>query len=119
VQISSEEQTHIERLYMAFNARDIDAVLSGLAPDVEWPNGWEGGYVRGHDDVRSYWTRQWAELDPTVTPTGFADEADGRLAVTVRQVVSDRRGTLLADRSVVHIYRFAAGEVVHMEIRDQ
>jgi hypothetical protein len=86
---------------------------------VEWPNGWEGGYVRGHDAVRSYWTRQWAAVDPTVTPIGFAEEADGRLAVTVRQVVRDRSGALLADRSVVHVYRFVAGKVVHMEIRDQ
>ncbi len=118
-QISSKEQTHIERLYTAFNARDIDAVLSDLAPDVEWPNGWEGGYVRGRDAVRFYWTRQWGEVDPTVTPTGFADEPDGRLAVTARQVVRDRSRALLSDRSVVHVYRFAAGKVVHMEIRDQ
>lgn len=26
------------RLYAAFDARDVDAVLAGLAPDVDWPN---------------------------------------------------------------------------------
>jgi hypothetical protein len=30
--------------------------------DVHWPNGWEGGYVEGHDEVRDYLTRQWKEL---------------------------------------------------------
>ena len=46
-------------LYERFNARDVDAVLAYLTSDVEWPNGWEGGYVHGHDEVRDYWTRQW------------------------------------------------------------
>jgi hypothetical protein len=31
----------------------------------------EGGFVRGHDGVRSYWTRQWQVLDPTVEPLVF------------------------------------------------
>ena len=37
----------ITRAYEAFNARDIDALLSLMHPDVHWPNGWEGGYVEG------------------------------------------------------------------------
>ncbi len=56
-------QAMFERLYERFNARDIDGVLAHLASDVDWPNGWEGGYVKGHDEVRDYWTRQWAEID--------------------------------------------------------
>jgi hypothetical protein len=27
--------------------RDIDAALAGMTEDVDWPNGWEGGYVKG------------------------------------------------------------------------
>ena len=49
----------LRRAYAAFNARDIDAVLSMMHPNVEWPNAMEGGYVYGHDGVREYWTRQW------------------------------------------------------------
>jgi len=29
------------KTYAAFNARDIEAVLAVLHPDVDWPNGWE------------------------------------------------------------------------------
>ena len=104
-------------LYAAFNARDVDSVLHTMAPDVVWPNGWEGGVVRGREEVRAYWTRQWAEIDPTVEPVDFRREQDGRVAVTVRQVVRDLAGTVIAEGHVRHVYRFADGLVQDMEIR--
>ena len=52
--------------YRAFNARDIETVLAVMAPDVDWPNGMDGGRMRGHQAVRDYWTRQWTVIDPTV-----------------------------------------------------
>ena len=58
-------------VYNAFNARNIDAVLAVLHPDVDWPNGWEGGRVNGHQGVRDYWTRLWGSLDPRVEPVGY------------------------------------------------
>jgi ketosteroid isomerase-like protein len=54
----TDERDVLTRAYAAFNARNIDAVLAAMHPDVDWPNGWEGGRVRGHDQVRDYWTRQ-------------------------------------------------------------
>jgi hypothetical protein len=45
-------------VYAAFNRREIDAVLVWMRPDVDWPNGMEGGRVRGHEEVRAYWLRQ-------------------------------------------------------------
>ncbi len=57
-------------VYTAFNARDIDTALTTMHPDVEWPNGWEGGCVTSHQGVRDYWTRQWAAINPHVDPWG-------------------------------------------------
>jgi ketosteroid isomerase-like protein len=71
------------RIYESFNARDIDAVLAVMHPDVDWPNGWEGGRVIGHQAVREYWTRQWAAIDPRVEPVGFETDEDGRTVVKV------------------------------------
>ena len=88
-----------------------------MHPDVLWPNGWEGGYVRGHAGVRDYWTRQWAEIDPVVTPTAFAQEADGRVRVTIHSLVRDRAGQVLAERAVEHVYTFEDDLVRTMEIR--
>jgi len=107
----------LRRAYAAFNARDVETVLRAMAPDVVWPNGWEGGVVRGREQVRAYWTRQWAEIDPTVEPVDFRREQDGRVAVTVRQVVRDPAGTVIAEGHVEHVYRFADGLVQDMEIR--
>jgi hypothetical protein len=106
-----------ERLYDRFNARDIDAVLAHLTDDVDWPNGWEGGYVHGHDEVRAYWTRQWAEIDGTVVPEAFSTQDDGRIDVTVHQVIKDLGGNLLQDATVHHVYRLRGDRVEHMEIR--
>lgn len=91
-------------LYAAFNARDIDTVLEQLHPAVDWPNGWEGGRVHGHDAVRDYWTRQWRSIDGTVVPTRVKPTSDGRVAVTCHQVVKDLDGNLLDDTTVTHVY---------------
>ena len=105
------------QIYAAFNARDIDTVLAVLAPDVEWPNGMEGGYVHGHQAVRDYWTRQFTLIDPHVDPIRFDIEEDGRTAVTVHQVVRDLAGQVIADSIVEHVYRIENGVIRHMEIR--
>ncbi len=51
-------QNELTGLYQDFNDRNIDAVLALFHTHVKWPNGWEGGYVQGHDQVRAYWLRQ-------------------------------------------------------------
>ena len=106
------------KTYAAFNARDIDAVLAVMHPDVDWPNGWEGGRVIGHDEVRKYWTRQWKMIDPTVTPKRFVKEEDGRIAVQVHQVVRDLDGNVILDGMVEHVYQIVDGLIKSMEIRE-
>ncbi len=112
----SDEIALVERVYREFNARNIDALLDVMDPGVNWPNGWEGGYVIGHDGVRDYWTRQWAKIDPTVTPDGFEALSDGRVRVRVHQLIKDRAGKLMSDRFVYHTYSFAAGKIQGMVI---
>ena len=106
----------IERAYAAFNARDIDAALDAMHPDVEWPNGMEGGVVIGHAGVRSYWERQWDRIDPSVTPVAITRRDDGRLEVRVHQVVRSLLGEKLLDQQVRHLYTIEDGRVRRMEI---
>ncbi len=103
-------------LYDAFNRRDVDAVLAAMHPDVDWPNAFEGGRVRGREEVRAYWTRQFAQIDPHVEPVGFEAADGGRIAVAVHQIVRALDGSLLADREVTHVYALRDGLVVHMEV---
>lgn len=113
-----EHEALLRDVYAAFNARDVDAVLGTLHPDVDWPNAFEGGRVVGHADVRDYWRRQFAQIDPRVEPRRFADAGDGRVAVAVHQVVRALDGTVLADREVTHVYAFRDGLIGRMDIID-
>lgn len=65
---------HINQAYAAFNTRNMDAVLMFMHPYIHWPNGWEGGYVIGHNGIKDYWTRQWKELNPRVVPVAFMEK---------------------------------------------
>jgi hypothetical protein len=112
----SPETASLARLYEAFNARDIDAALDVMHPDVRWPNGWEGGYVVGHEAVRDYWTRQWAEIDPTATPKQFEKLPAGQIRVLVHVRATNREGQLLWENMAFHTYAFDSGKVRSMEI---
>jgi nuclear transport factor 2 (NTF2) superfamily protein len=107
----------LKQAYTAFNARDTDAVLQFMHKHVSWPNGWEGGYVHGHDEVRDYWRRQWAAIDPYVEPVSFEELADGRITVHVHQLVKDLEGSILFDGQVKHIYNIENGLIQTMEIQ--
>jgi ketosteroid isomerase-like protein len=104
-------------IYAAFNRREIDTVLAAMHPDVDWPNGWEGGRMHGHAAVRDYWMRQFKAVSSKVEPQGFRTEEDGRIVVTVHQVVHDMEGELLSDSMVEHVYSIENGLIRKMDIR--
>jgi hypothetical protein len=114
----TDRETLLRMLYAAFNARDVETVLAQLAPDVDWPNAWEGGRVHGREQVRDYWTRQWAAIDPSVEPTGFHPRPDGSVVVDVHQVARALDGTLLAEGDVRHVYAFEGDLVVRMDVEE-
>ncbi len=113
---STEER--LRKLYAAFNARDVESCLAGMQPNVEWPNGMEGGTVYGHDGVRAYWTRQWGMIDPNVDPVKIEADGHGRVVVDVHQVIRELDGKILFDRMVEHVYVLEDGLVRGMEIRE-
>jgi ketosteroid isomerase-like protein len=108
----------LTQAYAAFNARDLESALQTMHEDVDWPNGMEGGRVRGHAGVRDYWTRQWSLIDPKVDPVGFSEAPDGVTVVKVNQVVRSLEGGVLMDGQVEHAYRIEEGLIRSMEIRE-
>ncbi|WP_333413981.1 nuclear transport factor 2 family protein [Microcoleus sp. MOSTC5] len=102
--------------YAAFNARDIDAALALMTPDVAWPKAFKGGFVRGPEEVRAYWTEQWSEIDPHVEPVSFYSEEAGRILVDVHQVVRDLAGAVLVDEHVGHRFTLDRGLIQAMEV---
>jgi SnoaL-like domain len=112
----SKDRDLLINVYNSFNARDVDAVLALMHTDVDWPNGWEGGRVYGHQGVRDYWTRQWRAIDPHVEPVGFRTDEAGRTVVKVHQLVRDLEGNLIAEGMVEHIYLIEDGLIRSMDI---
>jgi len=108
----------IHTVYKAFNARDIDAVLQRMHPNVDWPNGMEGGRVHGRQAVREYWERQWKVVDPHVEPVRIEADESGLQVVTVRQVIQNLAGHVLTDRTVQHVYAVEDGLIRKMDIRE-
>lgn len=103
-------------LYQRFNARDMEALLNAMHPDVMWANGMEGGHVHGREGVRNYWTRQWTMVDPHVEPVNISPGPDGTARVRVHQVVRDLKGTILRDTMVTHVFRIRHGLIQRFDI---
>jgi hypothetical protein len=113
-----ENQIHnlIKKAYSAFNSRDIDTALSTFHPNVQWPKAFEGGYVSGHDEIRSYWTRQWTEINGIVEPIKITEREDQKYEVTVHQLVKDLEGKILFDGVIKHIYTVQDDLLARMDI---
>lgn len=112
-------QTHdylLKLAYQSFNNRDIDGALLLMRQNIEWPNGMEGGYVYGHQEIRDYWTRQWGLINPHVEPISFTVDDDCRIRTEVHQLIKDLTGTILIDEIVYHIYQIEDGLIRRMDI---
>lgn len=116
--MGSDEEI-LKAAYEAFNARDVEAALALMHPDVDWPNAWEGGRVAGRDAVAAYWARQFEQISSTVEPEDFDLDPDGAITVAVHQVVRDARtGEIQTDTRVLHRWWLEDGLVVRMDVLD-
>jgi hypothetical protein len=105
------------RLYDRFNARDMDALLTSMHPDVIWANGLEGGHVHGREGVRDYWTRQWAAMDSRAEPVRFSIGEDGTICVDVHLIGRDLNGNVLFDTTAVHVFHVEEGLIKRFDIK--
>lgn len=108
----------IAQAYSAFNQRDIDGALALMSENVSWPKASEGGRAAGKEEIRSYWTRQWKELDPYVEPLEVIDREYGTTEVRVHLVVKNLGGDVLSDSEVRHVYTIANGLIERMDIKE-
>ena len=114
-----DTKTVIEQAYSAFNKRDIDGALALMRQDVSWPKASEGGRAVGKDEIRAYWTRQWAEFDPHVEPIAMTQDDEGKIHVRVRQLVKSLQGSVLSDSEVLHAFTLKGGLISAMDLGDE
>jgi hypothetical protein len=115
----ADTKTIIQQAYAAFNQRDIDGALALMTEDVSWPKASEGGKVIGKEEIRAYWTRQWAEFDPHVEPLEITEEDGDKARVRVHQLVKSLQGELLADSDVVHVFTMNNGLIAAMDLGNE
>jgi len=108
----------LQKIYDAFNKREIETILAMMAEDVKWANGMEGGFVYGRDAVREYWRRQFEIINPQLEIVRIETDENNRAVVTVHQIVKDPDGNLLADKTIDHIFTFEDGLIKTFEIGD-
>lgn len=112
-----EAEDILRAAYRAFNARDLEAAIALMHPEVDWPNAWEGGRVVGRQAVVDYWTRQFEEISSKVEPESFEYHPDGSVTVTVHQVVHDAKtNASLSDEHVAHRYQLRESLIVRMDV---
>jgi hypothetical protein len=118
VAIPSPTEQSFRELYDAFNARDIDAALASMHPDVNWPNMIEGGREHGHGAVRAYWEKQFETTDPRVEPERVTPMGDDQVVIDVHQVIRDKSGAVIVDSKVQHVYTLRDGLIESMDVRE-
>lgn len=117
--VTANRADSVRALYASFNDRDLDAVVSAMAADVDWPNGWEGGRLLGREEVREYWERQWREIRPTTVVRDIVERSDGTVEARVRLVVRDPAGNVLVRSDVTHVYEFVGLQVRRMTVEQE
>jgi hypothetical protein len=109
-------QEVIAQAYSAFNKRDVDGTLALMSENVSWPKASEGGRVVGKQDIREYWTRQWADFDPHVDVLEVIDRENGKIEVKVHQLVKNLKGDVLSDTELWHVYTIQNNLIERMDI---
>jgi hypothetical protein len=115
----ADTKTLIERAYAAFNERNVDGALAFMSDDVSWPKASEGSKVVGKEEVRAYWTRQWAAFDPHVEPLETIDLGGDKLEVRVHQLVKNLQGDVLSDSEVRHVFSVKDGLIKSMDLKGE
>jgi hypothetical protein len=117
--MESDKKALMAKIYAAFNKRDIDGTLAFMSENVDWPTSSEGGRAVGKNDIRAYWTRQWAEFNPHVEPIEIIVRDDGKTEVKVHQLVKGFDGEVLSEQNVWHIYTIKDELIERMDINEK
>ena len=105
----------LETMYAAFNQKNLEGLLAGMHPDVEWPNFLAGGRIRGVAALRAYWAEQFEIIDPEATPIAYEDLPDGRIRVQLHYLIRAKAGGIWTDEIRHNIFTFDGDRVSRME----
>jgi ketosteroid isomerase-like protein len=116
----SARQAIVQRLFEAFNRRDMPAALGLLHPDLVFEPVsatalGRGEPYRGHDGIRDYFadiTAHWQEL--TVNPVHI--RAAGDAVVALGQTTARGRGGVLDNVPTTWVFKFEQDLIAHIQV---
>jgi len=108
----------LERIYRAFNDRDIDALLSLVGPAFEWhpnPDEPELKVARTPQDLVAGLRDRWESLPRLRTEVEDIGAVGERLVADVRHEAVLRGSDTPLERREVHVWSFRAGRVIRLQ----
>lgn len=105
----------IDALWPALTARDIDAVVALLHPDIDWQDTMNGGRRVGRDAVRAYLSEVMATVVIVSTPIDVMPSEPDRYLARVNHVVRNRDGQLWGQEIVSHVLLLRDGLIVRVD----
>ncbi|MEU5023283.1 MULTISPECIES: nuclear transport factor 2 family protein [Streptomyces] len=118
--MASQNIEAIRACYAGFRDRDVEGILSGMHPDVEWvhPDGMAkyglGGTKLGHAGIKEFLAHVPTVLGGMkLSPQEFIEQGDRVIVLGTREVTS-RTGTT-ATLDFVHSWTMRDGRATRME----
>jgi ketosteroid isomerase-like protein len=100
----------LSRFYKALDAKDVDALMALVHPDVDFQAQLEGDdRLHGAAAVRNYYVRVLGLVIVESTPTAFHARPDGRMEVRTHHHVTSLDGALWHDGLVDYSFDFRDG----------
>lgn len=107
----------VQHVYNAFNSHNANTALEVIHPQAEWANTMEGGLLKGHEEINSYWHRQWSYIDWHVQFVDLTVEDPGTVVVNTHQIIRDLSGNIVTLKDVQQVFRIEDGLIVEMRVR--
>ena len=111
----ADSRAVIDALWPALTARDVDAVVALLHPDIDWQDTLNGGRRVGRDAVRAYLSEVMAMVVIVSTPISIMPSGPDRYLARVDHVVRNRDGQFWGQETVSHVVSLRDGLIVRMD----
>ena len=103
----------VHQMYDAYNARQMDAALTGLHAKVDWDGGAEG-MLHGKEAVERHWRSQWQDADAKVYIRSSAWE-NSSLVLQVTLKTGTPHGA--SEQQIQNVVTFKDGLVASLRIK--
>jgi ketosteroid isomerase-like protein len=94
--VQADHREFLLQAYAAYNSQDVEALVALISDDVDWPDD-DAGSLHGKDEVRAYWTEQWART-------------------RTRDAARSLDGPAISKGQFLDLHRIEGGRIVRMDI---